>query len=83
MTQTQLHAAVAQATGESVATINRRGFHEVSVDEKDHIHPSDPVRVLDCPFCGSPLILATDRFQQLPAFAECQRCETIIDYGEW
>lgn len=83
MTRSQLHAAVAQATGESLGTINRIGFTQDVVLRHDHSERSDPLKVVDCPCCGGTIVLTWSRFDKLPEFAECRRCETIVDYHPW
>jgi len=83
MTRSRLHAAVAQATGESLGTINRIGFSEENHCGHNHSEFSDPLKVVDCPCCGGTVVLAWSRFDKLPEFAECRRCETIVDYHPW
>jgi hypothetical protein len=83
MTRSRLHAAVAQATGESLRTINRIGFSEEADRGHDHSEASDPLKVVDCPCCGGAVVLTWCRFDRLPEFAECRRCETIVDYHPW
>lgn len=83
MTRSRLHAAVAQATGESLGTINRIGFSEDSDHRHDLFEVSDPLNVVDCPCCGGTVVLTWNRFDKLPEFAECRRCETIVDYHPW
>ena len=83
MKRSRLHAAVALATGESLGTINRIGFSEEAPCEHDHAEMSDPLKVVDCPCCGGTVVLTWSRFDRLPEFAECRRCETIVDYHPW
>ena len=84
MTRTCLHAAVAQATGESLAhhqphrVFRRRPLIGMIIREA-----SDPLKVVDCPCCGGTVVLTWSRFDKLPEFAECRRCETIVDYHPW
>jgi len=82
MTRSRLHIAVAQATGESLGTINRIGFTQDVVQRHDH-EGNDPLKVVDCPCCGGTIVLTWSRFDKLPEFAECRRCETIVDYHPW
>ena len=83
MKRSRLHAAVAQATGESLGTINRIGFSEEAPCGHDHSESSDALKVVDCPCCGGTVVLTWSRFDNLPEFAECRRCETIVDYHPW
>jgi hypothetical protein len=83
MTRSHLHAAVAQATGESLRIVNRIGFSEDNDHQYDHSEVNDPLKVVDCPCCGGTVVLTWSRFDGLPEFAECRRCETIVDYHPW
>jgi hypothetical protein len=83
MKRSQLHAAVAHATGESLGTIKRIGFCDAADHRHDHSESSDPLKVVDCPCCGGTIVLTWSRFDKLPEFAECRRCETIVDYHPW
>ncbi len=47
MTQTQLERAVADATGESLATIRRRGFGFVDAEALCDTEDLDPPQVVD------------------------------------
>src|SRR5436190_6944053 len=83
MTRSRLHAAVAQATGESLGTINRIGFSEDFDHPHDLCESGDPLKVVDCPCCGGTIVLTWSRFDKLPDFADCRRCETIVEYHPW
>src|SRR5690349_14118543 len=54
MTQAQLEAAVADATGESLRTVHRLGFGLLA-GPGDGRGPEDLELVLDCPFCRRPV----------------------------
>lgn len=78
MTCSQLHEAVAKATGDSLSTIRSMGFQPdhwaLEVDE-DNTH-----LVLDCPFCGHEVLLSNTGLGGLPTEAECDHCDTVYDY---
>ena len=79
----RIHAAVARATGDSLRSINRIGFSHMPDHVRDEVSPGDPLTVIDCPCCGGTVVLSWDRAEALPEFADCRRCETIIDYHPW
>lgn len=78
MTQQELDCAVAEVTGESLATIQDRGF---SLDPTTGQDDDEPVFVILCPFCGAKAILAGNA-DELPEYAECGRCDTVFDYSD-
>jgi hypothetical protein len=81
MTRSLLLATVARLTGESLATVQRIGFglkRQARLDEPD---ADDPLAVIDCPCCGGTVVLAWNRTDELPEFADCRRCETVFPYS--
>ena len=81
MSRLSLHAAVARATGESLATVERLGFQHKCCAQPDRPDADDPLAVIDCPFCGGTVVLAWDSGDDLPEFADCRRCETVFSYA--
>ena len=81
MTSTLLHAAVARVTGDALATVERLGFR-FKRRAKPEKSTDDPVAVIDCPCCGGTVVLAWNRKDDLPEFADCRRCETMFPYSE-
>ena len=82
MSRAELHLAVADATGEALATIDRLGFRLLTGDSLDEPCEDQPLLVLDCPCCGKPIVLSDGDPENLPAVAECGRCEAVFDYRE-
>jgi hypothetical protein len=78
MTPRQLYRSVAQATGESRATIRRLGFRLEDVPSKGHDHP--PHLALECPGCGRAVPLGNAGRPGLPELAECGGCEAAYPY---
>lgn len=83
MKTSMLHSIVSRITGESIATVKRLGFREKKRRQQD-LPASDnpPVAVIDCPCCGGTVVLAWNREDPLPEFAECRRCETATPYWD-
>ena len=81
MTRSLLHATVARLTGESLATIQHIGFELDRHDRPDQPDADDPLAVIDCPCCGGTVVLAWNRSDELPEFADCRRCETVFSYA--
>ena len=81
MTASLLHSAVARVTGETLATIQRLGFRLKRRAVSDHLDSDDPVAVIDCPCCGGTVVVAWNRTDELPEFADCRRCETVFPYS--
>ena len=80
MTQTELNRAVSTATSESVSTIKSIGFSLVE-DPPEHEPADQQILVLDCPFCGTTVLLSASGPEALPEFAECRRCDVVYDYS--
>ena len=78
MTQHQLDSAVARATGESPRTIHALGFGPLR-RRPDDLEPEDLVLAVDCPFCGRPATLATER-GAWPDMGACDRCDAFFEY---
>lgn len=76
MTIQELETALVAKTGEPLATLRQRGFHELTRQR--------PVASLDlwldCPFCGRPVLVAGDDQDPLPDQAECGQCETTFEF---
>ena len=79
MTHSRLISTIAAATGESFRTLARFGFRKKASRNKPE---GDPLAVIDCPCCGGTVVLAWDRSDDLPEFADCQRCETVFPYAD-
>ena len=79
MTQTQLHRAVASATGESCRTIRALGFSLVEAETE----ASDEAAglALDCPACGHEVPLTGGGYDALPPLAACPGCDTEYPYA--
>jgi hypothetical protein len=80
MTERQLVALVASATGESLRTVRDRGFGLV-LDDADDPDPTNLRLVLDCPFCRRAVPypgLASDG--SLPT-AECLGCDVYFTFA--
>ena len=82
MTPALLLATVARVTGESLATVERLGFRHKTRLHRDEPTKDDPIAVIDCPCCGGTVVLAWNRTDDLPDFADCRRCETAFPYSE-
>lgn len=84
MTQSQLHRAIARRTGESVSTIQSRGFNLVTdpLEENfDHLGAdAADAYCLDCPGCGHPVFLTDGLLDSLPEFAECTGCDAAYPF---
>ena len=81
MTRSLLHATIARVTGETLATVERLGFRLKRRARPDK-STDDPVAAIDCPCCGGTVVLAWNRKDELPEFADCRRCETIFPYAD-
>jgi len=81
MTQIEIECAVAEATGESLRTIHRRGFG-VEVREPGGPRPESLRLALDCPFCGRPVPYPGRTGGGSAALAECDRCDVYFDFDE-
>jgi hypothetical protein len=77
-----LHAAIARITGDSLATIKRLGFVQKRRRLSASPDTDDPLAVIDCPCCGGTVVLAWNRTDPLPEFADCRRCETVFPYSD-
>jgi hypothetical protein len=82
MITTSLHATIARVTGDTLATINRLGFSHKRRSQPELPDRDDPLAVVDCPCCGGTVVLAWNRTDDLPEFADCRRCETVFPYSE-
>jgi hypothetical protein len=69
MTRTQLHRAVASATGDSLRTIRALGFRIVD----------DPETTVECPTCGRTVPHPGFARDGKPAMAECLTCDSYFD----
>ena len=69
MTHTQLHRAVASATGDSIRTIRALGFRIVP----------DPEGTVRCPTCGQPVPHPGFARDGTPALAECLGCDSYFE----
>ena len=74
MTQAQLDHAVAAATGETVATVHRRGFSILPAEPRD---PGDEPwhLVVACPHCGRAVDYPGRARDGAPILAECLDCD--------
>lgn len=82
MTRALFLSAVAFATCETPKTIERIGFRHKHCRRPDEPTRDDPLAVIDCPCCGGTVVLAWNRTDDLPDFADCRRCETVFPYSE-
>ena len=82
MKTSMLHSLVSRITGESLATVDRLGFREKKRNQPDPRSTDEPLAVIDCPCCGGTVVLAWNRQDSLPEFAECRRCETLMPYSD-
>ncbi len=78
MTQVQLERAVAGATGESLRTIQARGFSLLSASPSG-LEPEELQLVVTCPFCGHPAPIASVG-SGLPVLAACGHCDVEFDF---
>jgi hypothetical protein len=81
MTSSSLHSTIARITGETLATVQRLGFRLKRSARQDRPDADDPLAVIDCPCCGGTVVLAWNRRDDLPEFADCRRCETVFPYS--
>ncbi len=69
MTRTQLHRAVASATGDTLRTIRSLGFCLVD----------DPEDSIACPICGQAVPHPGFARDGKPVLAECLACDIYFD----
>lgn len=81
MIRSLLHAAVARATGETLATVKRLGFHFNRRARPDKPTTDDPLAAIDCPCCGGSVVVAWNRREDLPEFADCRTCDIAVPYS--
>lgn len=81
LTRALFLSAVARATGETPETIDRMGFGHKRRSRPDQPTHDDPIAAIDCPCCGGTVVLAWNRKDDLPEFADCRRCETVFPYA--
>ena len=72
MTQAQLDHAVADATGETVATIHLWGFSPLA-ERPDDLEPEDLALCVACPHCRRAVA-----YPGAPALAECLDCDVYF-----
>jgi hypothetical protein len=77
MTRSEIVRAVSRATGETRHTIRRYGF---SLLEEEPASSDDPLLLLDCPGCGSPLDAANPSTGPL-RFVECPCCDAVYPFA--
>src|SRR5262245_30304584 len=77
-----LYAQVAHITGDSDATLERLGISEKNRSPQNLLPEDDSVPVLVCPCCGGTVVLAWNRHDPLPEYAECRRCDGAIPYSD-
>jgi hypothetical protein len=75
-------AAVAKATGEDLRTIMHRGFGVVGKPSTPAIDRGPDCLWLDCPFCGSAVLLSAKGPEGMPEVAECEGCDTVYEYSD-
>jgi hypothetical protein len=76
VTQRQLDSAVAAATGETVASIRRRGFTLCFRAERE---PENLALVVACPHCRRPVADPGRSRTGAPLLAECLDCNVYFD----
>ena len=69
MTRTQLHRAVASATGDTIGTIRALGFRIVP----------DPEGTVPCPTCGQAVPHPGFACDGTTALAECLACDSYFE----
>lgn len=79
MTQQQLDCAVATATGESLRLVRHHGFSLLDRIGPDH-SVDEILLVIDCPFCGGAIPIASVPAQTAQPTAECDHCELAFAY---
>jgi hypothetical protein len=77
MFRSEIERAVSRATGESRRTIRTYGFSLI-VEEPESF--DDPLLLLDCPGCGTPLDAANVSTGVLK-FVECPRCDAVYPFA--
>jgi hypothetical protein len=77
MTLTQLHGAVARATGESIGLIRTLGFGLVA-ERPDDLEPEDVGLVVACPHCRRPVLYPGMTPDGSPVMAECPGCDVYF-----
>jgi hypothetical protein len=78
VTQAQLDCAVADAIGEPVATVHRRGF-SMLVEAPSEPEPAGLDLVVVCPHCIRAVPYAGLAGNGSVALAECLRCDVLFD----
>ena len=78
MTTSEIHRAVAGATGESLRTVRGLGF---GLDHDAEREPEDLCLNLDCPFCGCAVPYPGTAGDGSSALAECLRCDVYFDFA--
>jgi hypothetical protein len=81
MTQAQLEAAVADATGESLRTVHRLGFGLLA-GPGDGRGPEDLALVLDCPFCRRPVPYPGRCRDGSTPLGECVDCDVYFGFAD-
>jgi hypothetical protein len=79
MTQSQLDHSIAALTGEPIRLVRLLGFSVLS-DESEALEPEDFRLVLNCPFCGHPVLYPDQAGDGSATLAECDRCDVYFDY---
>ena len=69
MTRTQLHRAVASATGDTLRTIRSLGFRLVH----------DPEKTIECPTCRQDVPHPGFARDGTPALGECLACDSYFE----
>jgi hypothetical protein len=77
MTQSQLHLAVAQATGETIALIRTLGFGLVT-EAPDDLEPEDLGLVAACPHCRCQVPYPGMTRDGALVMAECVQCDVYF-----
>src|SRR5262249_25135285 len=78
VTQMQLDAAVANATGESLGLVRGLGFSLASL-EGDDLEPEDLVLAVLCPFCRSAIAYPGPTHDGAVPLAECPSCDVYFE----
>jgi len=77
MTRSEIERAVSRITGETRQTVRRYGFSLLNEEPESS---EDPLLVLDCPGCGTPLD-AANASTGLLKFVECPRCDAVYPFA--
>jgi hypothetical protein len=79
MTRTQLNHQVARITGEPIGNITALGFSLLR-SGGESMEPEDIRLVLECRFCGRPVLYPGCAAAGSEPMAECERCDVYFGF---